>query len=404
MNNNNRINEILQFWADVYENNPQLEFTYRYFYHQLIFNDVKPEDRQVNLSEQISKLNPRLKINPAIESYNCLHNSTFNNWIQMFSNSNNTDCFISDSWNYFCQFISRDRQARAATEHMKIYIPLDANHIEYGAKIIFDFLDQNSISHLSRIGQEIRFDDIVIRLIDPEDTDKLLNFVKSNSYLQEGLIKPNPFAFQKDGIAMAIDGDLSYNTIIATLLKTYMDCKRSTNSLNYVDVEDFYRYLRKLYKEQFIEHTNNTLSDALNWESYEEKNYRQVISLIIQVHDPTFNYDSYLRHYSMCANIPVLTEQEIRNCNNLLVEALQTMTSRFNHNGMFQVESFFESGRADLITNNNNLRNRMVNSTFRSTLRGILNQRKMSFKEYAQQLLKTHNIDLDDIITFDKTA
>ncbi len=48
--------------------------------------------------------------------------------------------------------------------HIKLYIPLDARHIYRGVDQIFNFLSENDISHVSKVGSAIRNDDIVIRL------------------------------------------------------------------------------------------------------------------------------------------------------------------------------------------------------------------------------------------------
>ena len=371
MNKDQRINEILQYWAQLYRENPTKEFSDRTFYNHLIFTGVKMEDRRINLSIQQSKTNPNFRKNPAAIDPNCNPQSTFNNWIQLYSDSRKTDCFVSPYWQYFCQFVSKDNKARMSHEHIKIYIPLDSDHIEYGAKMIFDFLEQNNISHLSKIGREIRFDDIVVRLINPDDAKKLLDFVSRNPYLQEGLIQANPFAFQKNGIAMAVDGSESYNSTVATLIKAYMDYRRKTNTLNNVNVENFYEYIRRLYIDQFISRRNQNLKTILDWKDKdEEKNNK--------------GYNCYSR--------------QILETNRLLIEALEAMTIRFNRNGISNVNAFFDTGDGKYITSKNNLRERMLHSNFRTTLKQILHQKRMTFAEYAQLILDQYHIDLNSLI------
>lgn len=395
MNNDQRINEMLSFWAEVYRSNPNKEFSDNQFYHRLIFQDVKREDRSISLSDQPSKDDPNYVKNYRKISPICYPNSTFNNWIQYYSDSPQTECFVSANWRYFCQFISKDNQARMAREHIKMYIPLDGNHIEKGAKMIFDFLEKNKISHLSKIGREIRFDNIVVRLINPEDAKKLIQFVSSNPYLQEGLIKPNPFAFQQNGIAMAVDGSLSFNQTVSQLLKAYMDYKRDSRSLNNVNVDEFYGFIRKLYMDQFITHRNDRLQQIMGWNPEEEKNYREVIALIIKVHNKDFTLDDYFEHYSNCSNISMLSERQITDTNRILLEALQAMTIRFRVNGIHQVKSFYETGNPTLITSKNDFRRRITSCGFRESLNAILHQRRMTFEQYAQMLLDQYHIDLD---------
>jgi len=393
-----RINEMLQHWAEIYRSNPTKSFSDRHFYHHLIFQGVKPEDREVNLGILPSKVNPDYRKALGEISPLCHPNSPFNNWIQYYADSPQTSCFVAYNWQYFCQFISKDNQARLAGEHIKIYIPLDAQHIEEGAKIIFDFLEKNHISHLSKIGREIRFDDIVVRLINPEDAKKLIQFVSSVPYLQEGLIQANPFAFQQNGIAMAVDGSLSFNSTVAKLLNAYMDYKRNSGTLNNVNADDFYAYLRALYLDQFVYHRNNNLERICQWEPDEENNYREVIALIIKVQDPSFTLEDYMQHYATCADVELLTESKIFETNRLLIEAIQAMTLRWGKNGIPSVRDYYDTGDPTYITRRNDLRDRMENSKFRATLKAILHQRRMSFNQYAQVLLDQYHIDLDQLL------
>ena len=393
-----RINDMLEHWAEVYRSNPTKSFSDRHFYHKLIFQGVKKEDRSVNLSLDPSKINPNYRKALGEVSPLCHPNSPFNNWIQYYADSPQTSCFVTDYWQYFCQFISKDNQACKAREHIKIYIPLDAQHIEEGAKKIFDFLEKNHISHVSKISQEIRFDDLVIRLINPEDAKKLIQFVSSVPYLQEGLIQPNPFAFQQNGIAMAVDGYLSFNGTVATLLKAYMDYKRNSGTLNNVNADDFYDYIKTLYLDQFVYHRNYNLENILEWRPAEEKNYQEVVGLIFKVQDPSFSLDDYMQHYATCANVELLSERKIFETNRLLLEAIQAMTLRWGKNGIPSVRDYYNIGDSTYITRNNGLRYRMENSNFRATLRAILQQRKMSFNQYAKLLLNQYDIDLDQLL------
>ena len=396
MMNDKKIDELLSFWAQIYQENPYTDFYQENFYHNLIFWNVKSNDREIDLSMAKSNNNH----NQIIAKNNYCHPmSVFNNWLQYYSNSSKTDCFIQPTWQYFCQFISKDYMAKIADNHMKIYIPLDANHIENGAKLIFDFLERERISHLSKIGKQIRFDNIVVRLINPDDTKKLLSFIKDNAYIQEGLIKANPFAFNYDGIAMVVDGSLSFNETISSLLKSYMDYKRSINDLKRVYANDFYQYIESLYINEF-KYNHNALAKIFAWKTQEErKEYQELISLIIKIHNPNFTYNDYINHYYQCSNNSKL--KMIKETNELLIEALQAMTIRFNQNGINQVYSFFITGNPTLITNRNNLRERMIKSNFCSNLSNILYENNTNFVNYAQGLLDLYEINLDDLVIND---
>lgn len=400
--NSDRICEFLKYWAQIAKENPDYQFNCQLssdnIYHSLIFLGVHRDDMKENLATTPSRKAPNLYMNPRVISSCATPNSTFNNWIQYFSTTKNTQCFIDPQWSYFCQFLSVNPEARQSNDHLKIYVPLDVEHVEYGAKMIFDFLDQNNIPHVSKIGRRIRFDNIVIRLVHPEDVDKLLEFVNNNKYIQEGLIAPNPFAFQKDNLAMAVDGDISYNETVAKLIDLYIDYAQKNKLLNKVSTEAFYQYVNDLYQKQFTGRTDE-LRVAFNWKTpEEERNYREVISLILKAHNPNFTYEDYLDHFKTCVNVTLLTPENITLVNSLLLEALQTMTRKYNHpDGFRNVEIFFRTGQENLITRDNNLRYRMVNSRFREILKALLNQYKLDFYTYANRLLSENNIDLTTI-------
>ena len=393
MTNQERINEIdklLKKWAKIIEQNPNSRIGKDYIYHLLIFNGTKKEEELVDLSSE--------KVNTLNIFFSKNKKSTFSNWIDKFSKSN-TKCFVSPDWQYFCQFISKDNKAYNSDEHIKMYVPLDAKHIERGVQMIFKFLDKNKISHLSKVGKRIRFDNVVIRLINPEDADKLLDFIKKNHYIQDGLLKPNPFAFQKDNIALAVDGDLSYNSTVSRLITDYLLREKENNNLKNVSADNFYNYVNVLYKTQFITHENDHLSNLFDWEDYEEINYREVISLILKSKNSFFQYKDLIDHYLTCANISNSEELETQEVNDMLIESIIAMTKRFNKCGTNNVEAYYETGNPTLITSQNRLRERVVNNNFRDRLRKILNKNNISFIDYAENLLQEYDIDLESFVS-----
>ena len=387
-----RIDEFLKRWAKIAKSNPNIEFNTKSMknaiYNELIRLGVDEKDKSVNLRDTKSP-----------QKFSCNHyysyivnpDSAFNNWLQHFDKNNNIDVFVSPNWSYFCQFVSKDKTASIAKDHIKVYIPLDAKHIEEGAKQIFDFLSNNNIPHLSKIGKDIRFDDIVVRLVNKEDADKLINFVNNNKYIQNGLIEANPFAFNNNGIALACDGNLSYNDTIAGLIDMYIGQKKRENTLNTVSYKDFYSYLINVYQRQFIEHNDNSISNQFNINpnnKSELDNYNNVIRLIVNSQNPTFTYDKFISHYEKCAGKEKSLEVDINKVNNLLIDAINTMTERFNsfEDGLVNVESYVKTGRRDYLTRQKGLRDRITNSSFRESLISILRKNNISFREYYYSL------------------
>ena len=393
------IEDFLKKWAKIAASNPDMSFNNESMknaiYNDLIHIGVNKEDTKINLRDTSSPLDFKTNIPYSREVY---VDSAFNNWLEYYHNNNNIDVFVSPNWSYFCQFVSKDKSAYTAKEHIKVYIPLDSKHIENGAKLIFDFLTKNNITHLSKIGKNIRFDDIVVRLINPEDAEKLNNFIKNNKYINEGIIEANPFAFHNDKIAMACDGQLSYNDTVAGMIDMYIDKKRKENKLREVGFKDFYSFLINEYKEQFQEHKANNISRKFNiYDNNKLENYKNVIELMIKSQNPNFTYEHFINHYQRCAGINYISRAEIENTNKLIIEAIEAIeaiTERFNSQeyGIANVESFVITGQTTLITRKNGLRDRLSNSNFREQVNKILKMNKVTFRQYLNEIYNRQTI------------
>ena len=288
MTNQQRIDQFLKEWVQIAKDNPHLSFEGQMvdsIYHSLIMLGVDEKDKPFSLDRGKETINE--------EGIRVAQDSVFNTWKKHFRENDKIDVFVSPEWKYFCQFISKNQAAHNSPEHIKVYIPLDVNHIEEGAIQIFQFLTNANIPHLSKIGKKIRFDDIVIRLVKEEDASRLIDFVKHNPYLQEGLIKANPFAFQKDGIALACDGDESYNMTIASLVQMYIGERKRQQQLDMVSYGDFYRFIATCYKKEFVTQEDNQLERVFQYEWDEERkdNYKRLLKKYTKI---TVNYISSL--------------------------------------------------------------------------------------------------------------
>lgn len=403
-----KIDEFLKFFRDIAIQNPDHHFVQEEIYYHLTGFGL-----------------PSTENHKPIKYY-------FDNWTHYFENDAKLSVFVDPHWSYFCQFISADGKARASKDHLKVYIPLDSNHIEKGAKEIFEFLSKNGISHESKIGSQIRFDDIVIRLINPSDVSKLISFINDNSYIQEGLLPANPFTFNTNGIALAVDGTLSYNATVASMILFYINDKRSKNSLETINVNDFYNFVVNYYNFVFSSPEGlNRLANDFPWnsrrfESPEAQfvNYKNVFDLMIQSINNNFTFNDYISHYFEAADInlrkqkeeqlrninmgivsskedKMLSNETISKTNELLLQIIDAMNEKNNNQyAVFSnINRYLITGIPECITRKNNLRNLVINSTFREDLNQILKNNNKGFVEYAEELLserKHHSIVPND--------
>ena len=275
-----RIDELIKFFGNLLINNPDYIISSSEIHEQI----VKSSSKTISIK------------------------SFFNDWINYFSKKDNIDVSIDPNWSFFCQFKNDQQSVEANPNHLKIYIPLDFEHIFKGAIYIFEFLSKNNIKHMSKISQRISCDDIVIRLTNPLDLHKLINFVNSNYYIKEGLLKPNPFAFNYKGIALACDGFISYTETISEYIKLYLNKKRKEQTLKDVSCDDFFTFVKNCYKYFFSTQEGlSYLTENFTLGNYKDDkeiiDYEDTSRLIIKVNTTAFTYDDYLNHYIECCNL-----------------------------------------------------------------------------------------------------
>lgn len=388
-NKNNRIDEFLKYFRDIVLQNPDYILTKNNVYGELVRLGVPQNERQDKISFY------------------------FSNWIEYFKNDKKCEVFVDPKWTYFCQFISKDSLAQSSFDHLKVYVPLDSNHIEKGAKEIFKFLSDQNISHVSKIGSDVRFDDIVIRLVKPSDVEKLIQFVNNNKYIKEGLLPANPFTYSVNGISVAIDGWISFNSTISSLITLYINEKKVNNLLNTVGVDDFYSYVQSYYNKAFLtaeglDKLSNDFSPQKKLNNSQLVNYKNVLELIIKMGKDNFNFESYIAHYNSCSN-PTINNYEIKQIENIkkiniysienneivkktnkmLLEIIDVMMEKYGnqYSVLCAINNYYLSGSDTYITRYKNLRNIVTNSNFREELKAVLENKGVNVIEYAELLL-----------------
>ena len=377
---------------DIKDNNYEFNHgLYNYIYHKLIFQNVTNDNRKKNLSEE----------------------GMFTRWCR--KGRINTNTFVSPTWQYFCQFISTDGKAMRADNHIKVYIPLDHEHIERGVNEIFDFLDNNKISHLSKVGQKIRFDDVVIRLVHEDDLKKLLDFIKKNKYIQEGLIKPNSFAYNEGNIALACDGHLSYNSTVANYILLYMKKLKETNSLDKASVQGFYRFLINYYALTFVEERNPERPYVLkkfakDFETVSGEvidindpvvldDYKYVTKLIIESQAKDFKLDNFMNHYKTVINAKFKDQKvDFAAVDAMLQRLIEIMIEKGDSNYTIRnIIVYIETGQANYLTRFGDSRNMACNSSFREDILYMLKMKNMTATDYVAQFYN-RMFSLDDNI------
>lgn len=171
----------------------------------------------------------------------------FPKWKENFLNDPDIHVFVAPNWRYFCQFISNERIP--GDEYIKMYIPIDGEHIYKGAIDLFNYVESLGVRHESKISSEIRSDDIIIRL-DGENMDsakKIINYVNSNEYIREGLTRVNPFVPVVNGIGIMKESGISYNNTMAKLIAYHI--KEMQKQQKDVSIYSFQEWLNSIQSD-----------------------------------------------------------------------------------------------------------------------------------------------------------
>lgn len=337
----------------------------------------------------------------------------FDYWIEYFKNRSNIQVFNSSHWKYFCQFRNEGRERVNPYNKIKMYIPLDKEHIRDGAVRIFNFLEMNNISHESKIGSDIRFDDVVIRVDDIRTAEVIKDFVMRDRYISEGLIDTNPFAFNDSGISFAWDGYLSFNSVVSSLISDYINDLKNKNMLGQVNSADFVKFVSEKFNKTFItgEKIDKFISDngleddvidgSIDWKLV---NYMDVMKLIILSIDPKNQMKDF---YAVIGEFTSEKHQDeaismmndLRNSDRTLdsenkeferlsgiwENVYNLLVNKYGAvNAKKYIDGFMATGNYRWFTRENNIRNTMITNNIDAiTLKKIIFSSKISALEQA---------------------
>ena len=216
MSNYDLIQYFIQMIGEFAVSNPDKEIDKNFIYSQLMGFNIKNEQ---------------------LPYYSISHE--FENWRVRYNNNPNINAFEVEK-RPFLWFSN----GKLKGNEIKLYIPLDYNHIKDGANQLFDFIASLGIEHQSKIANKIRNDNLVVRVNTLEDAEKIIEFVKNNNYIQEGLIKTNPFLTNYSGVGLAMDNNYSYNSTICQILSDFINYLKKYNRFDLLTVDNLNQYIK----------------------------------------------------------------------------------------------------------------------------------------------------------------
>lgn len=275
---NPRLDEITQFLQRIYKikvDNPDVYLDRKFVYRELCRCGIQK-------SEILE--NGQLKPNEEM----------FYKWYKRFAFNSKVKAYVDKNWPYFFQFVRGDLKNYG--KYIKLYIPIDSEHLYEGANILFDYIASLNIDHCSKISKEIRSDNVVVRLKagDYYNAMKIINFVKSNAYLKEGLNKTNPFVPSILEIGIMDENGISYNSEMSRCIIEYVDYCISHNITN-VDATSFTKWIKE---NQYNNDVKSIYMDAVGEEKNKLSPTTEMVNLVINSLKATFNKYGFSQVYT----------------------------------------------------------------------------------------------------------
>ena len=333
--------------------------------------------------------------------------SFFSEWKNYFRNVPNINVFVNPNWSFFCQFTNMKKNMKQLDNPIKIYLHVGSKDILEVAKILFKFLADNNIIHESKIGSEVRLDDIVIRVYSKSDYIKITEFIEKTPRIKNALRDSFPISFSDKKVSCALDRDLSFNKVLAQYLNWYAFDSKKANKKN-VSVEDFFNYIVNIYKSVFIYKNKSDIALFLERYTFNPfnltnefllNNYQEITKVILEsIKDNTtlnyFNvidfcnnrdlYEARINDYSYALGYNNISEADIY----LVVECILTMSRKYGvEQTIKNLNSYINEGRIARITRDNNIQNRFKSMVPSTKLKVILGRE--SVKSFVERVTGT---------------
>ena len=278
------------------------------------------------------------------------------------------------------------------TNPIKIYIPLRKEHLEENVNKIIMFMAKNNIIHRSKLAKKVRVDDLVLRVRDKNDANKVINYINS-AIPKEDLYECNPFCVNEGNVGLTMDRYMSYNEILSKYLCLYMSDIYYKNEI--ASYESFKTFMQVHLRTLISKKAKNYILRFKSLEDYrlsdEEflANVNEIATLIVrnleladkeymyQLHNELnrdgyfdeevayyspYNRDNYI-NYNASINeksTPITNNNEDRN---LLIEIIKVTSEK---HGIEKTKELLNSYREEkylrAITRTNNLREKVLSS------------------------------------------
>lgn len=218
-------------------------------------------------------------------------------------------------------------------DSIKLYLPVDASNIYEVSTKVLDYIIKEGIHIQAKIDKNIRSDVFVIRVLDKDKLDKLLNYINSLDYNSKS--KPNPFALNVGRVSITKDGMMSYNTVLAEYITEYLKSEREE-----VTLENFKKFMHK----------------QINKIPSSNKNKYMIVDLIIKNLENTLTLEELLSYNQKVVVDNRVTQVSEEDKNNIL-RLINGLNVFYNLEETHKrIEMYLATGNINYFTRQNGIR------------------------------------------------
>lgn len=218
-------------------------------------------------------------------------------------------------------------------DSIKLYLPVDASNIYEVSTKVLDYIIKEGIHIQAKIAKNTRSDVFVIRVLDKDKLDKLLNYINSLDYNSKS--KPNPFALNVGRVSITKDGMMSYNTVLAEYITEYLKSEREE-----VTLENFKKFMHK----------------QINKIPSSNKNKYMIVDLIIKNLENTLTLEELLSYNQKLVVDNRITQVSEEDKNNIL-RLINGLNVFYNLEETHKrIEMYLATGNINYFTRQNGIR------------------------------------------------
>ena len=218
-------------------------------------------------------------------------------------------------------------------DSIKLYLPVDASNIYEVSTKVLDYIIKEGIHIQAKIAKNMRSDVFVIRVLDKDKLDKLLNYINSLDYNSKS--KPNPFALNVGRVSITKDGMMSYNTVLAEYITEYLKSEREEATL-----ENFKKFMHK----------------QINKIPSSNKNKYMIVDLIIKNLENTLTLEELLSYNQKVVVDNRVTQVSEEDKNNIL-RLINGLNVFYNLEETHKrIEMYLATGNINYFTRQNGIR------------------------------------------------